>query len=405
MLDLPLIDPRVLGQRLAEARKARGMTQEEAAEALGCSRATLIAIEKGARPAKPEEIVALARMYGRALHEIVRPGEPITDLQPHLRSAAQRIKAGDGRLDRAIAVLQQFAEDYRRLETMMNTPLRQNYPPEVRLSDRIDVAELAEDVAIRERNRLGLGDQPVINLRNILESEVGLRIFYGDLPSAIAGMYAFVAELGGCILINRSHPEERRRASMVHEYGHLIVDRYKPGIDSLSSEGRKPVNERFAESFAMSFLMPSTSVRHNFNEIVAATNDFQVANLCRLSHFYFVSVEAMTLRLEKLGLIPKGTRDFLKEARFKVREAARILELPLHLVTDADYPERYKFLAVHAYDRGEISEGQLARFLRCDPVTARGIVTECRTSSDVAADGRLETSHLELQHSLLAQVD
>jgi DNA-binding XRE family transcriptional regulator len=242
MLDLPLIDPRVLGQRLADARKARDMTQEEAAESLGCSRATLIAIEKGARPAKPEEIVALARIYGRALHEIVRPGEPIADLQPHLRGAAWRMKAGDGQIERAIELLQQFVEDYRRLETMMSAPLRQNYPPEVRLSDRVDVVELAEDVAVRERNRLGLGDQPVINLRNILESEVGLRLFCGEMPSAIAGMYAFVAELGGCILINRNHPEERRRASMVHEYGHLIVDRYKPGIDYLSAEGRKAVS-------------------------------------------------------------------------------------------------------------------------------------------------------------------
>src|SRR4051794_22722404 len=50
------IDPRVLGQRIAESRKARGKTQEEVAEFLGCSRPTYIAIEKGDRAAKPEEI-------------------------------------------------------------------------------------------------------------------------------------------------------------------------------------------------------------------------------------------------------------------------------------------------------------------------------------------------------------
>jgi hypothetical protein len=36
-------------------------------------------------------------------------------------------------------------------------------------------------------------------------------------------------------------------------------------------------------------------------------------------------------------------------------------------------------------------------------VTARQIVTECLTSTDVAADGRLETLHLdEFQKSLLS---
>src|SRR6266478_4496014 len=88
-------DPRLLGRRLAEARKARDVTQEEAAKHLGCSRPTLIAIEKGERPAKPEEIVKLAAFYGRPVHELVRPGEPVADLQPHLRAAAGKMKPGD----------------------------------------------------------------------------------------------------------------------------------------------------------------------------------------------------------------------------------------------------------------------------------------------------------------------
>jgi hypothetical protein len=116
-------------------------------------------------------------------------------------------------------------------------------------------------------------------------------------------------------------------------------------------------------------------------------------------------VEAMTIRLEKLGLIPKGSRDYLKEARFEVRKAVPVLELQSHPLTDAAYSERYKFLAVHAYERGEISEGQLTRFLRCDPVTSRSIVADCRTGSDMATDGRLETLHLEFQHSLLSEGD
>ena len=42
--------PKVLGQRIAEARKARGVTQEDAAKHLECSRPILIAMEKGTRP-------------------------------------------------------------------------------------------------------------------------------------------------------------------------------------------------------------------------------------------------------------------------------------------------------------------------------------------------------------------
>src|SRR5260370_13488628 len=105
------IDPKALGQRLAEARKARGLTQEEAAQHLGCSRPTLIAIEKGERRAKPAELVNLAAFYGRPVHELLRPGEAVTaDLQPHRRAAAESMHTSDRDLLTAIADLQRWAD-------------------------------------------------------------------------------------------------------------------------------------------------------------------------------------------------------------------------------------------------------------------------------------------------------
>lgn len=397
------LDPRIVGQRIAEARKARGNTQEEVADLLGLSRPTYIAIEKGTRPAKSAEIIKLADFLGRKVNDLVRPTEPVVDLQPHLRAVAERMKGTDeAALQAAIADLQQLAEDYRDLERMMNAPLRFNYPAEVSLDIRIDAADLAESVAAQERQRLGLGDQPVIYLRGTLEWDVGLRIFYsGALPSAVAGMYAYTADLGCCILINRKHPPERRRVSMVHEYGHLIVDRYKPGIDYLAMSGRKPANERFAESFALSFLMPASSVRQRFHDIVTTTGDFQVADLRRLSHFYFVSVEAMALRLEQLGLIPKGSWQYLKEAKFAPRQAAELFGLPPLPANDEPYPERYKYLAVHAYERGEIGDSDLAHYLRCDIAMAREVAGRTRTSREVSASGEERELRLEFDQSLL----
>lgn len=396
------IDPKIIGPRLAEARKARGVTQEDAAARLGCSRPTLIAIEKGTRVPKPQEIVVLAGLYGQKVSDIVRPGEPLADLQPHLRAVAQQMKAEAPEVTQGIAALQRFAEQYRRLERLLSVSLPTNYPEVVTIGRGSPVA-LAEDVADQERRRLGVGDQPVIHLRSLLEAEVGLRIAYEDLPSRIAGMFAFSREMGGVILVNRKHPPERRRATMLHEYGHLITDRFKPGIDYLSYPGRKPANERFAEAFSMAFLMPSSSVRRRFNQVVNESGDFQIADLCRLSHFYFVSVEAMTLRLEGLGLIPKGVRDHLKESRFEVRRAVQLLNLQQHPVADNRFPDRYMFLAVQAYDQGELSEGELASILRCDRVRAREIVEQYLTTTEVSEDGEVRNVQLEPQYSLLGE--
>ena len=405
MLSLEAIDPRILGQRIAEARKARGKTQEEVAEHLGCSRPTYIAIEKGERAAKSDEIIKLANFLGRKVNDLVRPSEPVVDLQPHLRAVAEKMKETDEEaLNTAIEELQHLAEDYRDLERSLNAPLRFNYPAEVVLNSRIDPTALAEDVAKQERQRLGLGDQPIIHLRSMLEWDVGLRLFYGELPSSIAGMYAYTADLGCCILVNRKHPPERRRVSMLHEYGHLLVDRFKPGIDYLTMPGRKPANERFAEAFALCFLMPATSVRQRFNDIVSTTNDFQVADLRRLSHFYFVSVEAMALRLEQLNLISKGSWQFLKESKFAPRQAAELLGLSPQPVNDQIFPERYRFLAVTAYERGDIGDSDLASLLRCDIITAREIVAKTLMSREVSeATGEERDVQLDFRRSLLSE--
>jgi Zn-dependent peptidase ImmA (M78 family)/DNA-binding XRE family transcriptional regulator len=403
MIILPPVDPRILGQRIAEARKARGKTQEEVAAFLECSRPTYIAIEKGERAAKSDEIMKLASFFGRKVHEVVRPTEPVINLQPHLRAAAEKMKDGEGAdLNVAIDELQRLAEDYRELETLMSAPLHWNYPPELKLNPRVDAAQLAETIAAQERQRLGLGDQPVIRLRSALEWEVGLRIFYWDLPSAIAGMFAYTADLGCCILVNRKHPPERRRVSMLHEYGHLIVDRYEPGIDYLVVKGRKPANERFAESFGLSFLMPANSVRQRFNDIVNTTGDFKGADLRRLSHFYFVSVEAMALRLEQLGLIQRGSWQFLKESNFSPQEAAEILRLQPQVINNEPFPERYKYLAVAAFNDGEIGDSDLAYYLRCDIARAREIAAATEWSREIDASGETSPRRLDLAKSLLS---
>ena len=81
------LDPRILGQRISEARKSRGKTQEEVAEFLGYSRPTYIAIEKGERPAKPDAIIKLASFFGRKVNALVRPGEPAAPTEAARRRA------------------------------------------------------------------------------------------------------------------------------------------------------------------------------------------------------------------------------------------------------------------------------------------------------------------------------
>ena len=402
MSELDKIDPQILGSRITEFRKACGKTQDETGKHLGMSRPTYIAIEKGTRRATSDEIVKLAAYFGRSVHELVRPTAPTIELEPHLRAVVDQSGGGGEEVYDAIRQLHQFAVDYRELEQAVEAKPLENYPPEIRVPSS-KLADFAEDVATRERSRQHLGDGPVLELRQVLAHNVGVRVFCVPTVSTIAGMYAFVADLGCCILLNAKHPRERQRWTLAHEYGHFLADRHKPGVDYTRYTERIPAGERFADAFAMCFLMPAIGLRQQYFDVTNSRGDFQVADLCRLANFYAVSIQAMTLRLESLGLIRKGTWDTLSEQGFRPETAKRHLQLQPHKLTPCErYPARYKFLAVLAFCEGEITEGELAKYLRTDRVSARRIVRECMNrSDDIDSEGGNAVLRVSLEHSLL----
>jgi len=395
-------DPRVIGERLAEYRKAAGLTQADAADHLGMSRPTFIAIEKGTREARPEELLSLAKLYKRSLHEIVRAGAQVIALEPHLRANLGPDERDLAGMPQTIDELNGLATDYRELERLLGAQLKVVHPPEIAIPSRGDLQEFAESVALRERSRFRLGDGPIHHIRSILETQVGVRVFYGDMPKGVSGMFAYIPDLGYCVMVNRVHPKTRRRATLTHEYGHFLCDRHKPGVDLVEQAGRKPRNEYFCDSFAMSFLLPRASVSQFFHDVVESTGDFKVADLVRLSDLYLVSLEAAARRMEGLGLVGKGMWDMLKARGFSHKKARERLGLsalgeePPQLL-----PERYCQLAVRAFQKELITEGQLARFLRVDRLKAREIV-ERESTRDVGSDDEPEEQQAQLNFSLFS---
>jgi Zn-dependent peptidase ImmA (M78 family)/transcriptional regulator with XRE-family HTH domain len=398
---LDKINPRILGQRLQDTRKARGLTQQDAANELGVARTTITALEKGERRIQPDELINLARLYGREVGDLVSSRRILGDFAVQFRASMINTGQNKSKLEQAVFEFQQLCEDYLNLENICKSPIIRNYPPEYS-PDGLDIDQVGEDIATLERHRLGFGDGPLLNLRESMENDVGIRIFYLKLPSNVSGMFTYSEELGGCLAINSSHPEERRRWSIAHEYGHFLTHRFQSEVSILMAYDRVPATERIADSFAGAFLMPATGLRHRYNDLSRIhKGQITPADLCRLANYYFVSVEALALRLEALRLVQIGAWERLQERGFKVREAQEILSLESHSSMDQTLPLRYQYLAVEAYQQGDLSEGQLTRFLRVDRLEARRIVQRLSCQMHVSEGGDIES--LDVDFSRTAQ--
>lgn len=374
-----------LGERLREARRARSLSQEEVAAELGVSRPTLIAVEQGRRTPRPEEIVTLARLYGRTVHELVRATPPTVGLAAQFRAGA-RAEAAD--TAGAVDDLQRLVDDVVELETMLAAPSARRYPEPYDI-DGLPIDVAADQVADAERRRLGLGDGPVPQLRELLEEDVGVRIFALPLPSKVAGLFGHAEPAGTCIAVNAKHPHERQRWTLAHEYGHFLTSRWSAEVTGLAA-GRQPARERFADAFAANFLMPTAGVTRRFQALRRSRGgSFTAADLLQLAASYEVSAEALAVRLEDLRLVTAGWWSGLLARGLRVEAARAAVGLPARERDLEVMPRRIRYLAVEGYLDGELSEGQLASLLRLDRAAARRLVNRLSASAEVDSDGGL----------------
>lgn len=389
-----------LTERLVSARKAARVSQEDAARHLKMSRPTYISIEKGDREIKPKELIALATFFKTSVSKLVRQESPLPQIAPHLRSNINDPDNSDA-ITEAIDKLSGFVDDYQfLLEKTHARPATVAVPPVSK--NQMPVEKFAAFCAQDERRRLGLGErEPIANLRKTLD-DVGVNVFVDSLDSKLAGLYAFVEEFGYCILVNRKHPRERMRWTVAHEYGHFLFDRDKPGYDYIHSSARRSESERFADAFAANFLMPEAGVSRKFEDARSLTGDVNVGDVCRIADFYGVSLMAMTLYLESLNFVRRGTWDAISSSRVKVREIkqeAGVEEKPKNEELDT-FPDRYILLAIQAWSSDIISTSQFAKLLRRSPIEARELA-EDRSISVIDNSESMEKISLSLTESVL----
>src|SRR3546814_34687 len=126
--------PAEVGERLRDAREGSKFTQAEAAEKIGVARTTLVAIEKGERRARTEELQKLARLYGTTINTLLRREAVHVDLVPRFRKlpASQEKAAVE-----AAQLLADLAKAEVELENLLGIQRTRNYPTD-RKSTRLN---------------------------------------------------------------------------------------------------------------------------------------------------------------------------------------------------------------------------------------------------------------------------
>ncbi|HVB21550.1 MAG TPA: XRE family transcriptional regulator [Ktedonobacteraceae bacterium] len=324
-----MITPEELGQRLRQAREEAGIKQEEAAAVLGLDATAIAKIEHGKRGVGALELMRLVTLYKVSVSELLADasqGEVV-----HLRIAMRVGAAPDTKTAAMQQRLQQIIAADRWLRQHVQGPSSLSLWNSTVSSLPLNITpyDRGYTCAIVFRNRYGLAASPIADVA-VLADEIGVlvsRLPLGD-HQAPDGCSALDPVSGlAYVLINSDKPRTRRRFTIAHELGHLVLGHLHEGEMVLDETlNASHPHETEANAFAAGLLMPEEGVRASLTRLRARLGA-QAQPLewaVWLCASFGVSEEAAAYRIMNLGL-PEAGGGAIIEALKAAREDSDIL--------------------------------------------------------------------------------
>jgi Zn-dependent peptidase ImmA (M78 family)/DNA-binding XRE family transcriptional regulator len=353
--DVPLTQQE-LGARIAAARAARGLSQQQLAERIALTQSAVSRIEAGSRAVESLELARIAQALTVSVVDLLdeRP------LAAEFRVAARLGDAPPTAVDTALARVTELVRLDRLLDDVDRVWPRPAMP---RLKPPSTSAiDQGKWLAERVRREWSLGDDPIPpNLFSLIEDLSGLAIALEPLHEQVAGLCARVGTVA-IALIDSSVVFGRQRFTAVHELAHyLIGDGDQLIIDERILGGRTTVEIR-ANAFAAHFLMPAKSVVRYLRG-----RDVEPEAIVELQFTFGVSLDALLWHLFNLDLISDYRRRQLHDIGAKALASRHGYGSDWHrleLERDTRRPPRQLYQrAIDAYARGLIGIEPVADLL------------------------------------------
>lgn len=296
-----------LGQRIADARRAKRWTQGELAGRVGLDQAAVSRIETGSRTVSSLELAELAEALDVSVLDLLRAGQ-----RPMLAIAARLGHFRDpGAVDRALRRAGTLSRLDELLDSVLGAASAHPDPPRLGGPGRGSAVDQGRKLARGVRAALSLGDEPLVRFPEVLEERFPLDVDFSPLPEAVDGL---CVSLGGraLILVGSGKPSSRQRFTLAHELAHYLVDDLDPLYVDERGVRARSLTEMRANAFAAHLLMPEAGVR-------AATQGTagDAERAVRVALTFGTSVSAAAYQLGNLGLLAEAVRDRLIEVGSK----------------------------------------------------------------------------------------
>lgn len=332
----------MLGDRLHQARLLAGMTQEALATALtqaGYSATNAVISKYENHKSTPS-----AQFLLLAASILNVPVSYFTH-ESNLEVKWLAFRRHSGLPSGEQETVKQYATDVGELQIELQSLLYPNMT--ARLPERVKVVSLedAERAAMNLRALWRLDDNPIDSLVRTAEEHQVVVVGWDKYAGELDGLSGWCNEIHPITVVNTAVDAERRRFTLAHELGHLVMD-----TDSVTEKE----SEKFANRFAATFLVPADRAKY---ELGARRTNIDWDELKILKRKYGLSIAAWIHRAAELEIITKNYANTL--LRELDARGWRNPE-PIEYIWD-ESPLKLEQMAHRALSEGLISPDQISR--------------------------------------------
>ncbi len=354
---------------LVWARETIDLTRENAARELGMSELDLRYLEEGVGDVSMSRLRNMAKTYDRPLISFFldEPGSQIDTLPDFRLARSNRRRPWSPKLHK----------EYRRVagqrEVILDLVSSADLQPIPLIDLRLSSDDDPEECALQVRHWL-LANAGVSSTRPAFSDWVSLIEERGALVTQVSGID--VDEMRGfsiglhplpVIALNGADSPSARLFSLLHELVHVLLHASAlcdlRGVHSGKPRGKK-TEEWFCNAVAAAVLMPRRELlQRDTVRRASCETRWQFGELRALANEFGVSTEALLLRLITIGSASQESYGELKKLFEKLRGKQSRGFLPYYRGKIRNLGRRYIETILLAYDRGEITDATLSRYL------------------------------------------
>lgn len=332
----------VFAQRLVNARKIRCMSQRELCAAVDgkISSSAIAKYENGRMMPSSNVLIMLSRALNINIDYFFRPFTVDIDLSKF--EFRKKSSIGAKKIDSIKHIVCSEIERYIEIERILGIDTRFNLDYSNVLVEGEDEAKLS---ALRFRQNCNIGDDGAItSVVDLLESK-GIKIIEIEHDSSFSGTCNEASGLP-IIVINKNMNSERKRLTIFHELGHLLLHCIE-GIDK----------EKICNIFANEVLIPSAK----FKEIIGESrHDISLLELRAIQQEYGISIDALMAKAYQLNVITRKRY----ESFYKKKNALPAFKKEVEKSTyPMEYTDRFERLVYRALASEIISFSKAAALL------------------------------------------